>query len=150
MIREQINSALKTAVETGDKRRVKMLRLINAAIADRAGTARGRDDEPLSEMEIYALLRQMLAQRCSAIRGHEESGRLELACQELEEIDFLRTFLPHQLSEPETRRACETVMKEVGAASMKDVGRIMGTLKERYRDQMDFSLASRHVKDMLK
>jgi uncharacterized protein YqeY len=150
MIREQINCALKTALETGDKRRAKMLRLINAAIADRAGTARGRDDEPLSDGEVLDLLRQMVAQRAATIREYEEAGRLDVARQEYEEMEILKTLLPPTLGEPETRHACESVLREMGGASLKDVGRIMGKLKERYKDKMDFSLASRHIKDMLK
>ncbi len=150
MIREQINCALKAALDSGDKRRAKMLRLINAAITDRAGTARGRDDEPLSNDEILDLLHQMVAQRLATIRECEEAGRLDVARQEQEEVEILQALLPPKLGEPETRHACECVMREMGAASLKDVGRIMGKLKERYKGEMDFSLASRHVKDMLK
>lgn len=150
MIREQLNEALKAAIKARDKRRTNTLRLIKAAVQDRANAIERDSDEPLSEQEIIELLQKMIEQRREAIHAYEEAGRLELAAQEQEEIDIIEPFLPRQLDEAQTRTLCRDVVKEIGAAGLKDVGRTMGTLKRRYPGQMDFSKASKFVKEMLK
>jgi len=150
MIREQINRALKQALQTGDKRRINILRLINAAIQDRCMALGANGEGSLSESDIVELLQQMVEQRRSAAAAYERYGRLELAQQELEEIEVISAFLPQTLDEPETRQECQKVVKEIGASGLKDVGRTMNTLKARYKDRMNFAKASRYVREMLK
>jgi len=150
MIRDQINRALKQAINSGDKRRTNTLRLINAAIHDRC-TAKGANGEgTLSEADVIELLQQMVEQRRRAARDYEQSGRLELAQQELDEIDILKDFLPEELDEPQTQQECRKVVNEIGASGLKDVGRTMTTLKARYKNKMNFAKASRYVREMLK
>ena len=150
-MREKINAALKAAIKSQDKRRMSTLRLINAAIKDRDIAARtsGRD-EGVSDAAVLEILAKMVKQRLESIKSFEEGGRPDLAQQEREEIDVIQTFMPKQLSEKETRKVCEELVSEIGAAGLKDMGRCMNTLKERYPGQMDFSKASLHVKEMLK
>lgn len=150
-MREKFNAALKAAVKAQDKRRMSTLRLINAAIKDRdiAARTQGRDDG-VSDDQVLEILVKMVKQRQESIKSFEEGGRLDLAQQEQEEIDIIQSFMPKQLSEKETRKVCEQLVGEIGAAGLKDMGRCMNTLKERYPGQMDFAKASQHVKDMLK
>lgn len=150
-MRDKINAALKAAIKAQDKRRMSTLRLINAAIKDRDIAARSHgQDEGVSDAEVLEILAKMVKQRQDAIKSFIEGGRPDLAQQEQEEIDVIQTFMPKQLSEKETRRVCEQLVNEIGAVGLKDMGRCMSTLKERYRGQMDFSKASQHVKEMLK
>jgi len=150
MIREQINRALKQAIAAGEKRRINTLRLINAAIHDRCTAAGPNGEGSLDEGDVNELLQQMVEQRRRAARDYEQSGRLELAQQELEEIDVLKAFLPEELDEPQTRQECRKVVQEIGASGLKDVGRTMNTLKARYKDKMNFAKASRYVREMLR
>lgn len=150
-MREKINAALKAAIKAQDKRRMSTLRLINAAIKDRDIAARTHGKEQgVDDAEILEILGKMVKQREESIKSYQEGGRPELAQQEQEEIDIIRTFLPKQLSETETRKACQEIMQEVGAAGLKDMGRCMSALKAHYPDRMDFSKASQYVKDALK
>ncbi len=150
MIRDEINSALKQAMAAGDKRRTHMLRLINAAIQDRCAAKGANGECSLAESDVIELLQQMVEQRRRAAQDYEQSGRLELAQQELDEIEILRSFLPQELDEPQTKRECEKVVEEIGASSLKDVGRTMSALKARYKDKMNFARASRYVREILK
>ncbi len=150
MIRDEINRALKDAMAAGDKRRIHMLRLINAAIHDRCAANGANGEGGLDPADVIELLQQMVEQRCRAARDYEQSGRLELAQQELDEIDILKSFLPKELDEPQTRQECQKVVREIGASGLKDVGRTMNALKARYKDNMNFAKASRYVREMLK
>jgi len=150
MIREKISSALKQAIAAGDKRRINTLRLINAAIQDRCAALGANGEGGISDAEIVLLLQRMVEQRRQTAHDYEQAGRLELAQQELDEIDILKSFLPEEFDEPQTRVACQKVVQEIGASSLKDVGRTMNTLKARYKDRMNFAKASRYVRDMLK
>jgi len=150
MIREQINRALKQAIAEGDKRRVNTLRLLNAAIEDRCAAKGANGEGGLADPELVELLQRMVEQRRQTAHDYEQAGRLELAQQELDEIDVLKSFLPEEFDEPQTRVACQKVVQEIGASGLKDVGRTMNTLKARYKDRMDFAKASRYVRDMLK
>ena len=148
-MREKINQALKQAMKDQDKRRIGTLRLVNAAIKDRDIAARSKDRNGVSDDEIIEILARMIKQRRDSIAAFEEGGRSELAAQEQEEIDIVTEFLPKQLDEDEIREICTSVIAELGAQGLKDMGRTMGELKKRYTGQMDFSKASRMVKEML-
>ena len=148
-MREQINEALKAAVKQQDKRRMSTLRLINAAIKDRDIAARSSDKSSVSDAEVMEILGKMVKQRHESIKTYTEGGRPELAQQEQEEIDIIQSFLPKQLSEDETRAAVSDLMDEIGCEGLRDMGKTMGALKQRYTGQMDFSLASRIVKEQI-
>ena len=149
-MREQINEALKAAIKSQDKRRMSTLRLINAAIKDRDIAKRSHDEQCVSDTEVLEILAKMVKQRHESIKTYTEGGRPELAQQEQEEIDIIEVFLPKQLSEDETRDAVVAIMEEVGCEGLKDMGKTMGMLKERYPGQMDFAKASQMVKDQIK
>ncbi len=149
-MREKINAALKAAIKAQEKRRMSTLRLINAAIEDRVIAARSGGQDGLNDTQILEILAKMVKQRRESIEAYENAGRLELAQQEQEEIDIIQTFMPEQMAENETRAACEAVVTEMGGESLRDMGRIMSALKERYAGQMDFGKASQIVKELLK
>lgn len=149
-MRDQINTSLKEAVKAQDKRRISTLRLIKAAIKDRDIAARGNgNDEGVSDDEILEILAKMIKQRRESVQTYEEAGRLELAEQESEEIDIIASYLPKQLDDDEIRDGCAQIVEELGAEGLKDMGRTMSALKERYAGQMDFSKASAIVKELL-
>lgn len=148
-MRDQFTEALKLAMKKQDKRRTSTLRLILAAIKDRDIASRSRDTEGVSDSEILEILMRMIKQRRESVTIYEEAGRLELAQQEQEEIDIISTFLPKQLDDAEIEAAVTQTLQEIGAAGLKDMGRAMAALKERYRGQMDFSKASALVKSKL-
>jgi uncharacterized protein YqeY len=149
-LREQFNDALKTAMKAREPRRVSTLRLVLAAIKDRdiAGrTAESRDG--VSDDEILSLLAKMIKQREESAAIYEQGGRPELAAAEREEIAIIREFMPQQMSADHAKQAMQAVIAELGAASMKDMGKVMAALKERYAGQMDFAQASGAVKELL-
>jgi len=146
---ETINAALKEAILAQDKRKMSTLRLILAAIKDRAIAAKTAGEAGLSEDQMLQILAKMVKQRNESAQTYEEAGRLELAEQEREEIVIIKSFLPRQLDEAATREACAKVIEELGASGLRDMGKIMGALKERYAGQMDFGNASKIVKDLL-
>jgi len=148
-MREEINAALKQATLAQDRRRMGTLRLINAAIKDRDIAARTAGREAVSDEEILEILAKMIKQRKESAATYEEAGRLDLAQQEREEIDIIASFLPRQLGEEEMAEACREVVEEVGAESLKDMGKCMGALKEHYAGRMDFGKASTLVKKIL-
>lgn len=148
-MREQITEALKQATLAQERRRISTLRLIMAAIKDRDIAARGAGQDGVSDEEILQILAKMIKQRIESAQTYEQAGRLDLAEQEREEIGIISSFLPRQLDEQEMTDACRKVVQEVGAAGLKDMGRCMGALKERYPGQMDFGKASKLVKEIL-
>ena len=148
-MREAIAQALKTALKSHDKRRTSTLRLINAAIQDRDIANRGSGKDPVSDDEILQILAKMVRQRQESAKAFEEGNRLELAEQEREEIVIINDFLPRQLGEDAVRQACQQVVEEVGAEGLRDMGRCMNALKEKFPGKMDFGKASGIVKDLL-
>lgn len=148
-MREKINQALKQAMKDHDKRRTGTLRLINAAIKDRDIAARSKDTAGVSDDEVLEILSRMIKQRRDSIAAYEEGGRPELARQEQQEIDIITEFLPRQLDEDEIRNICTSVIEELGAQGLKDMGRTMSELKKRHTGEMDFGKASRIVKQVL-
>lgn len=150
MLRDQLSDALKVAVKAKDKRKTGTLRLILAALKDRDIAARGREGgEEIGGDEILQMLQTMVRQRHEAIAMYKKGGREDLAQEEAEEIVIIEGFLPRQLSESETAEAVKAVIAEIGATGLKDMGRAMVVLKERYAGQMDLATASRIVKEQL-
>jgi hypothetical protein len=148
-MRQQISEALKTAIRTQDKKRTSTLRLINAAIQDRDIANRGQGKDQVNDDEILQILTKMVKQREESAKAFEEGNRIELAEQEREEIAIIRDFMPKQLGEEQVRNACRQAIKELGADGLRDMGKCMNALKEKYPGQMDFGKASGIVKTML-
>ncbi len=150
MLREELTEALKTAQKSQDKRRVATLRLILAAIKHRDIAIRsdGRSDG-VNDEEILGILQKMIKQRKESIGHFEQGGRLELVEQENQEIEIIKGFLPAQMSGDELSQAAQEIIDELEATGLKDMGRTMATLKERYAGKMDFSEASAVVKQIL-
>lgn len=148
-MRDAIDAALKDALKTQDKTRISTLRLIRAAIQDRDIVHRGAGKDPVTNDEIMQILAKMVKQREESAKAFEEGGRLELAEQERSEITIIRGFMPKQIGEEEVKQACQQVIAELGAEGLRDMGRCMNALKEKYAGQMDFSKASSVVKGLL-
>lgn len=149
-MRSRVNDALKTAMKNKDAERLSTLRLINAAIKDRDIALRGTSEETeVSDADILAILGKMVKQRQESARAYEEGGRLELAEKELSEIQVIEDFLPKQLSDAETEAAVAAAIAEVGAESIRDMGKVMGALKSKFTGQMDFGKVGPMVKDRL-
>lgn len=149
MLRQEISQAIITAMKAQDKRRVSTLRLIMAALKDRDIANRTAGKDPVGNEELLTILAKMIKQREESARIYEEGNRLELAEGEREEIVIIRDYLPQQLDEAEVRAACAQVIAEIGAEGLRDMGKCMAVLKERYAGQMDFSMASAIVKELL-
>jgi len=150
MLRQQFNEALKTAMLARDSRTTSTVRLIVAALKDRDIAARGRGViDGISDDEVLQMLQQMVKQRRESITLYEQGARLDLAQQELDEIEIIGRFLPKQMSESEMTAAVTGVLAEISAASLKDMGRAMAVLKERFSGSMDFTKASALVKAKL-
>jgi len=148
-MREELSEALKAAIKQQDKRRMSTLRLINAAIKDRDIAARSSDKQSVSDTEVMEILAKMVKQRHDSIKMYTDGKRPELAQREQEEIDIIKTFLPKQLNDEEIREAVLSLMDELGCERLKDMGKTMGALKERYTGSMDFAKASRIVKEQI-
>jgi uncharacterized protein len=149
-LREQINDSLKEAMKAKDQKRVGTLRLVNAALKDRDIAARTETSrELLGDDEILSLLAKMIKQREDSIAAYEAGKRSELADAERAEISVIREFMPKQMSAEDAKTAIARVIADVGASSIKDMGKVMATLKERFAGQMDFAKASGVVKDAL-
>ncbi len=148
-MREILSAQQKDALRAGDKRRISTIRLIQAAIKDRDIAARGAGKGPVNDEEIMQILAKMVKQRDESARIYEEANRLELAQQEREEIAVIQSFLPKQLGDDEVRNLCAKIVDDVGADGLRDMGKCMAALKERYPGQMDFGKASGVVKTLL-
>ncbi|MEO5372846.1 MAG: GatB/YqeY domain-containing protein [Alphaproteobacteria bacterium] len=150
MLRTVLNDALKKAMLAKDTRSVSTIRLILAALKDRDLAARGKGHaEGIDEAEILQMLHSMMKQRHDSIVLYEQGGRPELARQEEEEIEVIRRFLPRQLGDDEIAEAVAATIEELGATGIKDMGRVMATLRERHAGSMDFAKAGAAVKGRL-
>jgi uncharacterized protein YqeY len=147
VLRDDINSALKAAMKSGAARRVSTLRLINAAILERE--TRGAERTTLNDAEIVDVMQKMVKQRQEALELYEKAGRGELAAKEREEIEIISAYLPKQMSDIEAAHAISTLIKELEAATLKDMGRTMAELKQRFAGQMDFAKAGAQVRKLL-
>lgn len=149
-LREELNTSLKTAMKAREERAVSTIRLILTAIKDRDIAARPKGNhDGISDQDILGVLQTMVRQRQEAIQLYEQGGRLELAKKEQEEISIINRFLPKQLGEDETRAAISAVVAEIGAKTIKDMGRTMAILRERYAGQLDFAKAGNTLKQIL-
>ncbi len=150
-MRDRVNGALKDAMRSKETDRLSTLRLINAAIKDKDIALRGTSDEDggVSNDDILAIMGRMVKQRQESARAYEEGGRLELAEKELSEIKIIEEFLPRQLNEDEAAAAVDAAIAAVGAASIRDMGKVMAALKGKYTGQMDFGKAGPMVKNRL-
>jgi len=151
LIREKIGAALKDAMRAKEADRLSTLRLINAAIKDKDIALRGTADDTagVTNDDILAIMGRMVKQRQESARAYEEGGRLELAEKELSEISIIEEFLPKQLSEEEAAAAVEAAIAEVGATSIRDMGKVMAVLKGKFTGRMDFGKAGPMVKNHL-
>jgi len=149
-LREKINQQFNTALKNKNKTLVSTLRLILAAIKERdiANRTSGKKEE-VKDQEIIKVLQKMKKQRQDSADLYKKGGRQELLNIEENEIKIIDTFLPKQLSEEETKKICKEIIESVGASSIKDMGKIMGTLKQKYSDSIDFSKANIIIKGLL-
>ena len=147
MLRDDINAALKDAMKAGEARRVSTLRLINAEVLKRETS--GAERTTLSDAEIVDVMGKMIKQRQESLDIYEKAGRTDLAAQEREEIEIISAYLPKQLSNLEAAEAISGLIKELEAATLKDMGRTMAALKDRFAGRMDFGKASALVKKLL-
>ncbi len=149
MLRDNINNALKDAMKAREERRVSALQLMNAAIKNADIAARGEGREPLNEADLLSLLQKMIKQRQESVELYDKGGRPELAQQERDEIAIIGAYLPKQMSDAEAGTAISAILHEINAQSMKDMGRAMAALKERFAGTMDFGKASAKIKELL-
>lgn len=149
-LRTRISTELKQAMKDKAAERLSTLRLVNAAIKDKdiAARAEGNDDG-VGDDEVLAILGKMAKQRLESARAYEEGGRLDLAERERSEIVVIEEFLPRQLDSDETKAVVDAAVAEVGATSIRDMGKVMGVLKAKYTGQMDFGRVGPMLKDRL-
>jgi len=150
-LREQVNTRLKQAMKDKDQARLGTLRLINAAIKDQdiAQRSNGEDGPAIADADVLQILGKMTKQRRESVRAYEEAGRIDLAEREQQEIAVIEEFLPRQLSDEEIGAAIESAIAATEAGSIRDMGKVMGKLKESYTGQMDFGAVGPMVKDRL-
>ncbi len=149
-LREQFNQAMKDAMKAKDARRLGTVRMILAALKDRDIAARTETSrEGITDDDILGLLGKMIKQREESAAAFESGNRPEMAANERDEIAVIRTFMPKQMAEAEVSAAIAKVIADSGANSIKDMGKVMAALKERYAGQMDFARASAAVKSAL-
>ena len=149
-LRDRFSNELKDAMKAKDARRTGTLRLVLAAIKDRDIAHRTEENrDVISDDEILTLLAKLVKSREDSIVLYEQGGRPELAAAERDEIAIIREFMPQQMDEAEAKAAIAAVIAETGAASMKDMGKVMAALKERFAGKIDFAKASAAVKDLL-
>ena len=148
-LKKQIEDKLNTALKAKDKNTYPTLRLIVSAIKDAEIAGRSKGQKEIKDPEIIGILKKMIKQRNESCEVYKKAGRTELLESETKEINVINTFLPKQLSEEETKKICEEVIKSVGASSMKDMGKVMGALKSKHADTLDFSKVSGIIKGLL-
>jgi len=147
VLRDGVNNALKEAMKAGDKRRISALRLINSEILKRETS--GAERTTLNDPEILDVMGKMVKQRQESLEIYEKAGRSDLATQEREEIEIISGFMPKHLSDIEAGEAISALIRELEAATLRDMGRTMTALKERFAGRMDFAKASVIVKKLL-
>ncbi|HYI39453.1 MAG TPA: GatB/YqeY domain-containing protein [Allosphingosinicella sp.] len=149
MIRDDIKAALLTAMKSGDKARTATIRLIQSSVKNRDIELRVSTAQADDDVTIVEVLQKMVKQRRESVAMFEQGGRRELADAEKAEIEVIEGFLPRQMSEDEARAAIDSIVAEMGAASVKDMGRVMAAMKERHAGSLDMSKASALVKARL-
>ena len=149
MLRDNINAALKEAMKAKNERAVSTLRMVNSALKNADIEARGGGKPPLTDAEVLPLLQKMIKQRQESVEMYKQGNRADLVSQEQEEIAIISAYLPKQMSVAEMAAAIAAAIAETGAASMKDMGKVIGLLRGKYAGQMDFAKASALVKAKL-
>ena len=148
-LKNQIEVKLNEALKAKDKNTYPTLRLIVSAIKDAEIAGRSKGQKEIKDPDVIGILKKMIKQRNESCEVYKKAGRTELLENETKEINVINTFLPKQLSEDETKKICEEVIKSVGASSMKDMGKVMGMLKSKHADTLDFSKVSGIIKGLL-
>ena len=149
-LREKISEQFVAAQKDKNKTLISTLRLILAAIKERDIASRSEGNKgTINDIEIIKVLRKMKKQRQDSADLYKKGGRNELYEAENQEIKIIESYLPNQLNEEETKKVCEEAIKLSGASSIKDMGKIMGFLKKKYSDSIDFSKVNLIVKDLL-
>jgi len=148
-LKKQIEQKLNEALKAKDKNIYPTLRLVVSAIKDAEIASRSKDKKEMSDSDLTAILKKMIKQRNESCEVYKKAGRNELLENEIKEIEVISAFLPKQLSEEETKKICEEAIKSSGASSMKDMGKVMGVLKAKHADTLDFSKVSSIIKKLL-
>ena len=148
-LKKQIEQKLNEALKAKDKNIYPTLRLVVSAIKDAEIASRTKNQKEISDSDLTAILKKMIKQRNESCEVYKKAGRNELLENETKEIEVISAFLPKQLSEEETKKICEEAIKSAGASSMKDMGKIMGILKSKHADTLDFSKVSSIIKSLL-
>ena len=148
-LKQQIESKLNEALKAKDKNTYPTLRLIVSAIKDAEIAGRSKGQQEVADSDITSILKKMIKQRNESCEVYKKAGRKELLESESREIKVISAFLPKQLSEEETKKICQETVKSVGATSMKDMGKVMGALKSKHADTIDFSKVSSIIKELL-
>ena len=148
-LKQQIEDKLNSALKAKDKNTYHTLRLIISAIKDAEIAGRAKGKKEITDSDITAILKKMIKQRNESCEVYKKAGRSELLENETKEKDIISAFLPKQLSEDEVKKLCQETVKSVGATSMKDMGKVMGALKSKHADTIDFSKVSPILKELL-
>ena len=148
-LKQQIESKLNEALKAKDKNSYLTLRLIVSAIKDAEIAGRSEGRKEVADSDVTVILKKMIKQRNESCEVYKKAGRNELLANEMREIEVINIFLPKQLDDEETKKICKEVVKAVGASSMKDMGKVMGALKSKYADTIDFSKVSLIIKELL-
>jgi uncharacterized protein len=148
-LRDKLMDDVKAAMKAGEKTRLSTIRLIQAALKDKDIEARGQGKGQLTDEDLMSLMQKMVKQRQESIAIYTQAGRAELAAGEQAELEVINSYLPKQMDESAMAAAIAAAVAETGAASMKDMGKVVGLLKGKYAGQMDFARASQMVKAAL-
>ena len=148
-LKKKIEEKLNEALKSKDKNTYPTLRLVVSAIKDAEIAGRTKGVKEMSDSELTAILKKMIKQRNESCEVYKKAGRNELLENETREIEVISAFLPKQLSEAETKKICEEAIKSTGASSMKDMGKVMGVLKSKHSNTLDFSKVSSIIKELL-
>ena len=148
-LKNQIEVKLNEALKTKDKNTYPTLRLVVSAIKDAEIASRTKGQKEMSDSDIMAILKKMIKQRNESCEVYKKAGRNELLENETKEIKVISSFLPKQLGEEETKKICQEAIKSSRASSMKDMGKVMGVLKSKHADTLDFSKVSSIIKELL-
>ena len=148
-LKQQIESKLNEALKAKDKNTYPTLRLVVSAIKDAEIAGRSKGQKEVKDSDVTAILKKMIKQRNESCEVYKKAGRKELLDSETREVEVISIFLPKQLSEEETKKICQETLKTVGATSMKDMGKVMGALKLKHADTIDFSKVSSIIKELL-
>ena len=148
-LKQQIESKLNDALKAKDKNTYPTLRLVVSAIKDAEIAGRSKGQKEVTDSDVTVILKKMIKQRNESCEVYKKADRKELLESETREIEVINVFLPKQLSEEETKKICQETVKNVGATSMKDMGKVMGALKSKHADTIDFSKVSSIIKELL-